>query len=89
MAAVEQNLQYKRELHAGDVITVRSVVLEVKEKSIRFTHAMTNDETGEIAAVLLLLSPSIWISKREGHGPCPLISMSGPFSCVTRVFPVK
>src|SRR5512139_2472063 len=51
MAAVQQNLTYKRELLAGDIIAVRSVLLEVREKSIRFRHEMTNAETGEIAAL--------------------------------------
>src|SRR5215469_17255848 len=50
MAAVEQHLQYKRELHAGDVITIRSSILEVKDKSIRMAHEMRNDETDEIVA---------------------------------------
>src|SRR3954463_16631179 len=35
MAAVEQHVIYKRELRAGDVITVRSDVLEVRDKSVR------------------------------------------------------
>jgi acyl-CoA thioester hydrolase len=33
MAAVEQRIEYKRELHAGDVVTVRSTVIEVKDKA--------------------------------------------------------
>lgn len=51
MVAVQQNLTYKRELRAGDLITVRSGVLEMKEKSIRFFHEMKNEETGEVAAI--------------------------------------
>ena len=35
MAAVEQTIQYKRELLAGDLITIRSSVIGLKEKSIR------------------------------------------------------
>ncbi len=50
MAAVEQHIQYKRELHAGDAITIRSVLLEVNEKSIRMMHEMRNDATGDVAA---------------------------------------
>jgi acyl-CoA thioester hydrolase len=50
MAAVDQQISYLRELHAGDVITVRTVLLEVKEKSLRFTHEMTSDESGEVVA---------------------------------------
>ncbi len=36
---------------AGDIIAIRSVLLEVREKSIRFRHEMTNAETDEIAAL--------------------------------------
>jgi acyl-CoA thioester hydrolase len=50
MAAVQQNITYKRELLAGDIVEIRSHLLEVREKSIRFRHDMTNAETGEIAA---------------------------------------
>jgi len=51
MAAVEQHIHYQRELHAGDVVSVRSKILEVREKSIRMRHELWNDETSEIAAV--------------------------------------
>jgi acyl-CoA thioester hydrolase len=50
MAAVQQNISYKRELLAGDIVEVKSVLLEVGVKSIRFCHEMRNAETGEIAA---------------------------------------
>ena len=50
MAAVQQNIAYKRELRAGDVVSVRSGVLEIREKVVRFFHEMHNDETGEMAA---------------------------------------
>ncbi len=53
---LEQHIKYKRELRAGDVITVRSVVDEVKEKVVRLTHEMTNDGTGEIAAIMHLVA---------------------------------
>lgn len=50
MAAVQQEITYRRELHAGAVISISSRVLEVKEKVIRFSHDMHNEETGEMAA---------------------------------------
>jgi acyl-CoA thioester hydrolase len=50
MAAVQQNISYKRELLAGDIIEIRSRVLELGNKSVRFLHEMRNGETGEIAA---------------------------------------
>lgn len=48
MAAVDQHISYMQELHAGDVITVRTKLLEIKEKSIRFVHEMTHDESNEV-----------------------------------------
>ena len=50
MAAVQQNISYKRELLAGDIIEIRCALLEVREKAIRFRHDMRNAETGELAA---------------------------------------
>jgi len=50
MAAVQQNISYRRELLAGDIVEVRSALLEIRDKSIRFRHDMRNAETGEIAA---------------------------------------
>jgi acyl-CoA thioester hydrolase len=50
MAGVQQNISYKRELFAGDIVEVTSKLLELREKSIRFLHEMRNAETGEIAA---------------------------------------
>jgi acyl-CoA thioester hydrolase len=55
MAAVEQHIEYTHELHAGDVVTVRSSVLDVTEKSIKLIHQMTNDGTGEVAATTMLV----------------------------------
>lgn len=51
MAAVQQNISYKRELLAGDIVEVNSTLLEIREKSIRFVHEMRNAETGEVAAI--------------------------------------
>jgi acyl-CoA thioester hydrolase len=50
LATVEQRIAYNRELHAGDVVTVHSAVLEIGEKSIRIAHEMRNDDTGSVAA---------------------------------------
>jgi acyl-CoA thioester hydrolase len=54
MAAVRQNIAYKRELHAGDVVSIRSGILEMKEKAIRFFHEMRDDATGEVTAITVL-----------------------------------
>jgi acyl-CoA thioester hydrolase len=50
MAAVQQDTSYLKELHAGDVIAVRSGMTEVRERSMKFVHELTNEETGEVCA---------------------------------------
>jgi acyl-CoA thioester hydrolase len=67
MAAVEQHIQYKRELHPGDIVTVRSAVLEAKDKSIRFIHEMRNDETGEVAATSVLVAVHLDATVRKAR----------------------
>jgi acyl-CoA thioester hydrolase len=71
MAAVEQHIEYKRELRAGDLITIRSRVLEVKEKAIRFQHEMTNDETRELAATTILVGVHFDLTARKAR-PLPV-----------------
>ena len=51
MAGVQQNITYRQELFAGDVIEIRSHVLEVADKRLRFRHDMRNIETGDVVAV--------------------------------------
>jgi acyl-CoA thioester hydrolase len=50
MAAVDQHISYLQELHAGAVISVRTRVLEVKERSLRFEHEMVDEATASVAA---------------------------------------
>ena len=50
MAAVQQDISYKRELHAGDVIAIRSGVLEVRDKVVKFVHEMRHAVTAEVSA---------------------------------------
>jgi acyl-CoA thioester hydrolase len=68
MAAVRQDIAYNSELIAGDIVTIRSGVLEVKEKVIRFFHEMLNEETGEIAASTILTGVHIDTQSRKS---CP------------------
>ncbi len=54
MATVDQHISYIHELLAGDVVTVRTTLLEFKEKSLRFVHEMVHDETHEVVARTML-----------------------------------
>ncbi len=69
MAGVEQHIEYKRELRAGDVVTIRSGVLEVGAKWIRFAHRMDNDGTGQLAATTILTAVHLDLVTRRS---CPL-----------------
>ena len=80
MAAVDQQVSYRQELHAGDVVTVRTTLLEVKEKSMRFVHEMTNDETNQAAARATLKS-FLWTRKRGSLACCPSRSQPRRSQC--------
>ena len=69
MAAVQQDITYKRELLAGDTLTVRSGLLEVREKTVKFVHEMRHAVSGELAAICVLTGVSIDTQARKS---CPL-----------------
>jgi acyl-CoA thioester hydrolase len=48
LAAVQQNIGYRKELYPGDTIAVRSSVIEMREKVLRFRHELVNTESGEL-----------------------------------------
>jgi acyl-CoA thioester hydrolase len=69
MAAVEGHITYKRELYAGDVISVRSEIIEVRDKSVRMAHEMRNDDTGEAVASMIIVGVHLDAVSRKA---CPL-----------------
>ena len=68
MAGVQQNIAYSKELFAGDVIEIRSCVLEVGEKRLRVRHEMRNLETGELAAACEITAVHL---DKQAHKSCP------------------
>jgi acyl-CoA thioester hydrolase len=70
MVAVDQHLQYKKELFAGDVLRIRSRVLEVGGKSIRFMHEMRHGLGGELCATSDLVGVYIDVQTRKSR-PIP------------------
>ncbi len=67
MAGVEQHIEYKRELFPGEVVSVTSTVLEIRDKVIRFAHEMTKDETGEVAARMVVVAVHLDTSSRKAR----------------------
>jgi acyl-CoA thioester hydrolase len=75
LAAVQQNIAYQRELRPGDVLTIRSTLIELAGKKIRFRHEMTNGATGDVTAVAELLTLCIDTGSRKSRAfPEDLVS---------------
>jgi acyl-CoA thioester hydrolase len=55
MAALEQTIAYKSELRAGDIFEIRSNLIEVREKTIRFQHTMSKLNPNVLAASTIIL----------------------------------
>jgi len=51
--------------NAGDIVTVRSGILEVKDKALHLLHEMINDETGELAATTVVIGVCIDANLRK------------------------
>ena len=51
LAAGQQNISYRKELYPGDTIAVRTGVIEMREKVLRFRHELFNTETSEVCAL--------------------------------------
>ena len=77
MAAVQQNITYRRELHAGETVAIRSAFLEVREKVAKFVHEMRNAVTGEISAICVLTGVHTDAQTRKSC-PFPRRSSSAP-----------
>ena len=67
MAGVQQNIAYSKELFAGDVIEIRSEVLEVADKRLRVRHEMRNIETSELAATCEIAAVHL---DKQAHKSC-------------------
>ncbi|HWB63157.1 MAG TPA: thioesterase family protein [Chitinophagales bacterium] len=52
--AAEQRIAYRKELLAGNIVYIRSGVIEIKDKVFRFFHEMFSQDTNEIAAITWL-----------------------------------
>ncbi len=71
MVAVQQNTTYKKELLAGEVVSVRSRFIEVREKVLLLEHEMIKDQTGEVAASTQLTGVHLDMVSRKS---CPFPS---------------
>jgi len=59
IVAVEQNISYHKELFPGDLILVRSKLMEISDKTMIYYHQMLNCQTNEVASEMTLTAVHI------------------------------
>jgi len=65
MVAVEQKIIYKKEVLEGDCLYIKSKIIEIKDKSLKFIHYMYNAETDEQISSCELIGVHIDRLKRK------------------------
>jgi acyl-CoA thioester hydrolase len=73
MAGVQQNISYRRELVAGDLVCVRSRLAEISERKLRMEHELFNVESNEVCAICELTAVCIDASTRKPRALPPAV----------------
>jgi acyl-CoA thioester hydrolase len=87
VAAIRQNIAYRRELLAGDHVTIRSGILEMSPKQMLFYHEMKNDETGQIAAATVITAVHMDLKTRRAC-PFPAAIVESANTLIVPITPV-
>ena len=77
MAAVQQNITYKRELLPGEVVAVRSGLLEIRDKVAKLVHEMREAHTGEVSSVCVITAVHMNSAARKSTAFPPEILSRG------------
>ena len=86
MAAVQQNITYKRELLSGDVVAVRSGMLEIRDKVAKFVHEMRDAQTGAVSAVCVLTAVHMdSIARKSTAFPSEVVARAKALLCDYRL----
>lgn len=62
---IEHDIKYKRELFSGDLITVKSELLEVGQKIIKYRHVLIKAENQEVAAEMYVRAAYVELKTRH------------------------
>jgi len=65
MAGVQQSIHYKKELLPGDLVLVKSQLIEMHDRSLKMRHEMQHVESGEICATCELTAVCIDVQTRK------------------------
>jgi len=74
MAGVQQSINYLKELLPGDLVLVKSQLIEFRERSLKMRHEMQHVETGEVCATCELTAVCIDAKTRKPREFPPEIS---------------
>ena len=86
MGAVQQDITYTRELLAGDVVAVRSGILEMRDKVAKFVHEMRQAQTGVVAALCVLTAVHMDSKARKSTAfPAGILARGKEFLCSYKV----
>ncbi len=59
MAALEQTTKYMKEVHAGDTLSVRTLTIDLGDKTVRFEHEMSDTSCGDVIATTKIVAVHI------------------------------
>jgi len=65
MAGVQQSIHYLKELLPGDLVLVKSRLIEMRERSLKMRHEMQHVESGELCATCELTAVCIDVQTRK------------------------
>ncbi|MBO6549419.1 MAG: acyl-CoA thioesterase [Rhizobiales bacterium] len=65
MAALEQKINYKAEVMPGDLLVVRSEILKIENKTIKFRHYMFDADKDSLSATSELIAVHLDREKRK------------------------
>jgi acyl-CoA thioester hydrolase len=74
MAGVQQNIHYKKELLPGDLVLVKSQLVEMRERSLKMRHEMQHVESGEVCATCELTAVCIDARTRQPRAFPPQVN---------------
>lgn len=79
--AVDQHIQYRRELMPPDALHIVTDILDVADRKMQFHHTMYHTRSGAIAAVCTLLGVHVDLSSRKAV-PIPETTRLALSACV-------
>lgn len=62
---VEHDIRYKKELFSGDLITIKSELLEVGQKYIKYRHVLIKTEINSVAAEMYVRAAHVDLNTRH------------------------